>query len=109
MSACRRKKVRKLRLRRCRVCGGYMEPGKWVTQPMDKSHLSSMRKGLEEELKKKKIRWTDYLNWYKLADKLANKNVIDESTMLGIIGDYNSSDENRKKNAIDRMSDELVI
>lgn len=108
MTACRRKKVRKLRLRRRRVCGGYM-PGSWVPQPEDRSHLSSLREMHKQKNKKNKIGWTDYLNWYKLADKLANKNVIDESTMNSIMYQYSSGDETNKKRAIERMSDELVI
>ena len=108
MSACRRKKVRKLRLRRRRVCGGYM-PGSWIPQPENKANLSSLREMYKQKNKKNKIGWTDYLNWYKLADKLANKNVIDESTMNSIMYQYSSGDETSKKRAIERMSDELVI
>lgn len=108
MSACRRKKVRKLRLRRRRVCGGYM-PGSWIPQPEDKSHLSSLREMYKQKNKKNEIGWTDYLNWYKLADKIANKNVIDEGTMNEILYQYRSGDESKKNYALDRMKDQLII
>ena len=105
MAVCKRKK----RCKRRRVRGGYMEPGMWVPQPSDKSYRTGMKEDFKKKNKKNEIGWTDAFNWYKLADKVANKNVIDEGTMYGIMSDYKSGDDSRKKNAIERMQDQLVI
>lgn len=115
MAVRRRKRSVRRNSRRRRIVnlkkffGGYMESGNWVPQPLDRRYRIDMKKQFEADNPDRKIKKSDYLNWYKLADKWANRNVIDETAMNNIINKYRSGTDEEKKLAMESLHDQLVV
>lgn len=89
--------------------GGYMDSKNWVPQPMDKTYLNAAKASYAEKHKDKKIGGWDYFNWYKLADKYANRNVMEEDVMNEILTEYKSGNFEDRERTLDKLKDHLII
>lgn len=92
-----------------RYFGGYMESGNWTPQPTDKRYREGMKAEFEMKNRGRKLSKWDAINWYSLADKVANRNVIDAPVMNDILTKYRSGTEEEKKSAMELLRDHLVI
>lgn len=92
-----------------RYFGGYMESGNWTPQPTDKRYREGMKAEFENNNRGRKLNRWDIINWYSLADKVANRNVIDAPIMSDILTKYRSGTEEEKKSAMELLRDHLVI